>query len=151
MKVGTICLDLRSETIEVLFGRLENDWGDTLALSHRLEQLTPAYNGLCALLRECKCHLERVVGRVLAQVLENDAFGCGDFDEDVLHRIIGSVRPMHDEAPYTTRTEVELLERVGEALRTPPPGQVGGITEGAEHSLARCADHPGADDLSVFD
>jgi len=105
---------VRGQTVEVLFIRLDGELGDAPALGRGVEYLTPADNGLVALCCERDGHLELRAG----YVLEDDALRRDDFDKDTLVRVAPSVGPVHGEAPGSTGTQVELVERAGESFRT---------------------------------
>lgn len=64
--------------------------------------------------------------------LPGNHFRLDDLNEFHIVRIVALFRSVHRESPSATWPEVEFMERVGEALGSPPVLQVIGIGPGLE-------------------
>jgi hypothetical protein len=71
--------------------------------------------------------------------------------EDAAHRVHGAVRRLHVDADLAVRPRVDLTDRVGEAMRAPPCGEMFRIGEHAEHERARRREDTGNLDLTGRD
>lgn len=70
-------------------------------------------------------------------VIDDDLGVRGDLAENVLVRVVGAVRPVHDEDPVSPRFEFEPFEGAREAVRSPPLGEFFGVLKGGEDLLRR--------------
>src|ERR1700683_3200990 len=59
-----------------------------------------------------------------------------DFDIEILVRIIGAVRPVHDESPGTAGAHIHFLDRAGKTLWPPPRRDVLRICPGFPNQIA---------------
>src|SRR5436190_7316873 len=119
-----------------------------LAVGRRREQRPDRDPRLPTLIGELDRREEVVrIARVAVEV--RDALGLTNIEEDDRVRIVGAVRSMHRVTPGPARTHVHLVDRRGEAPRSPPLGDVRGIRPHLPDRLARGVQQPGRDDLAL--
>jgi len=82
-------------------------------------------------------------------MIKREPLGRRDLVEDDLVGIVHPVRGVHRETPTAARTQVEFVERVAEALGSPPMGKVFQLGPGPEDELPRGVEHACGDDLTV--
>ena len=95
----------RSESIEVLFVRFDDELGNALAFGCGVEHLTPPHQSLVTLRVECDRHAEVMV----RHVLEHDALRRNHFHENALVRVVLPVRPMHHEFVEPSKRNADII------------------------------------------
>jgi hypothetical protein len=83
---------------------------------------------------------------VAAAMVIGDALGHHDLVERDAVLIVAPVGAVHDEAPDAAGAEIERVRGEREAVRSPPVGEMLGISPGLEHQAARRVEHAASGD-----
>ncbi len=79
---------------------------------------------------------------------EDETLGVDDFPVCAEHGIDGSVRAAHVDVDFAAWADVPLAAGVGEAVRAPPLGQMGGMGPGLEDEAAGGVEYAGGDEFA---
>ena len=138
------CRQKCRQAVEILFVRVSDEALQRRIAGVRLKQDAPGQRGFPGKRLECHRH-RKTVHR--AEMQKNDAFRRRDFGQLRLVVVLGAVRPMHREPPGPAGMEIKLVERIGEAVWSPPEFQMIRIGEGVKQHLPGRVENALADDF----